>query len=169
MINGYTENNHNEEQMSPRTSIQKSGWKMQVKPPLPGASYPQSPQNNCHLLPRCPALVKTTRRNVSWRLIKRFFRLIKMIIDQVGWRGLTLEHIRKLMGVLELTLHQTSHTGLAEKMCRDLVKLFYSIVSFWAHFIDQTSSLTWRHDEEWLELEEDFMKEWSDGQTPTLR
>ena len=30
MINGNTENNHNEEQMSPRTSIKKSGWKMQV-------------------------------------------------------------------------------------------------------------------------------------------
>ena len=121
---------------------------------FPNLLSPHSPQNNCHHLLRSPdtgsALVKTTRRNVSWRLIKRFFRLIKMIIDQVSWRGLTLEHIRKLMGVLGLTLHQTSHTGLTEKMCRGLVKLFYSIYSFWAHFIDLTSSLTWRHDEEWF-------------------
>ena len=158
-------NNHNKEQMSPRISIQKSGWKIQVTT----ITWCLISSVTTKQLPRCPALVKTTRRNVSWRLIKRFFRLIKMIIDQVGWRGLTLEHIRKLMGVLGLTLHRTSHTGLTEKMCRDLVKLFYSIVSFWAHFIDQTSSLTWRHDEEWLEIEGDFMKEWSDGQTPTLR
>ena len=39
-----------------------------------------------------------------------------MIIDQVSWRGLTLEHIRKLMGALGLTLHQTPHTGITEKI-----------------------------------------------------
>ena len=135
-----------------RLGLRKSVWKMQV---TTITCFLVSSELTHHkttaiICQGVLTMVKTTRRNVSWRLIKRFFRPIKLIIDQVSWRGLTLEHIRKLMGVLGLTLHQTSHTGLTEKMFRVLVKLFYSVDSFWAHFIDLTSSLTWRHDEEWF-------------------